>query len=169
MATQQLARERGAGGMAPPERADARAVAGFALGAALFVAVDGYLIAGAVGGAAGALLGAVLGAGLAMLALRPRSYDASTARATPEHDPRYMLIWGVLFLLTAVEVSVAFVALPRVAIILTLLVLAVWKAVLVALYYMHLRFEPRRMWLLAASPLPLAVILVWTVLYEGWR
>jgi len=30
----------------------------------------------------------------------------------------------------------------------------------VALYYMHLRFEPRRMWILAVSPLPLAVILL---------
>jgi len=84
------------------------------------------------------------------------------------HHPRYMAIWVALFLLTLVEVSVAFVAFSKVAIVLALLVLAVWKAVLVALYYMHLKYEPRRMWLLAASPLPLALILVWTVLREGW-
>ena len=62
----------------------------------------------------------------------------------------------------------AFLALAKLAIILTLIVLAVWKALLVALYYMHLRYEPRRLWLLAASPLPLAIILVTAVLFERW-
>jgi caa(3)-type oxidase subunit IV len=44
--------------------------------------------------------------------------------------------------------------------------MAVWKAVLVALYYMHLKYEPARLRLLALSPLPLAVILVVAVLTE---
>lgn len=145
------------------------AVLGFALAAAVFGAVDGYLIAHAVAGAlAGALLGAFVGGGLALLALRTRPQDADAGGVEPAHQTRYMLVWGVLFLLTAVEVGVAFLALSKLVIILALIVLAVWKALLVALYYMHLRYEPRRMWVLAASPLPLALILVLGVLTEGW-
>lgn len=144
-------------------------VLGFAVGAAFFGAVDGYLIAETVaGGLAGALLGGFIGVGLALLAWRPREQDRATERVDPGAHPNYMGIWGVLFALTAVEVMVAFVALSKITIILVLLALAVWKAMLVALYYMHLKFEPRRMWILAAVPLPLATILIWTVLYEGW-
>ncbi len=44
--------------------------------------------------------------------------------------------------------------------------LAVWKATLVAMYYMHLKFERLRLILLASAPLPLAVILVLAVLLE---
>lgn len=153
-----------------------QAVAGFAVGAALFGSVDGYLLGeaflagGAIPGAlAGALIGALIGAGLALLAWRPQPQDGAVPAVAHGHTDNYMLIWGVLFALTVIEVGVAFVALSKVAIIGILIVLAIWKAVLVALYYMHLRFEPRRLWLLAASPLPLAVILVTTVLFEGWR
>ena len=170
MTTQQMAGgATTAGAAAAAERVPRTLLLGFALAAAGFVAVDGYLVGGTVAGLAGALLGAFLGAGMVLLAWRPRLQDASSARTEPAHSPNYMLIWGVLFAMTAVEVGVAFLAFSKTVIVLTLLVLAVWKAVLVALYYMHLKFEPRRMWLLAASPLPLAVILVWTVLYEGWR
>lgn len=80
--------------------------------------------------------------------------------------PRYMLIWGILLVLTLAEVGYAFLDLPKVVLAVGLVGMAIWKALLVALYYMHLRFEPRRMWILAASPLPLAVILVVAVLTE---
>jgi cytochrome c oxidase subunit 4 len=79
-----------------------------------------------------------------------------------------MAVWLALFLMTVLEVGVAFLALSKLAVIGALVFLAVWKALLVAVYYMHLKYEPRRMWLLAASPLPLALILVFAVLYEGW-
>jgi hypothetical protein len=36
------------------------------------------------------------------------------------------------------------------------------------MYYMHLKFEPRTLWIVVISPLPLAVILVMTVLTERW-
>lgn len=81
--------------------------------------------------------------------------------------PNYYLIWLLLAILTAVEVAVAFIShLPRTALILILVGLAVWKATLVALYYMHLRFERLRLILLASAPLPLAVILVLALLLE---
>ena len=78
----------------------------------------------------------------------------------------YMLIWGVLAVLTVLEVLFAFTSLPKFWLAVGLILMAVWKAVLVALYYMHLRFEPRRLWILAASPIPLAIILVIVVIQE---
>lgn len=80
--------------------------------------------------------------------------------------PPYFIVWGVLFGLTVTEVVYAFMDLPKAWLAIGLVVMAIWKAVLVALYYMHLRFEPKRMWVLAASPLPLAVILVLAVMLE---
>lgn len=144
---------------------------GFAVVGAGLGGTDGYMIGGdAAWIGAGALMGAFIGAGLVLLASRPKPQDrASAAERLAEADhPNYLGIWALLFVLTIVEVGVAFTALSQVQIIVALLVLAVWKAVLVALYYMHLKFEPRRMWLLAASPLPLALIFVFAVLAEGW-
>jgi cytochrome c oxidase subunit 4 len=89
--------------------------------------------------------------------------------AAAHKSPNYMMIWLILFLLTVAEVLVAFVShLPKSLLIIVLLALAVWKALLVALYYMHLKFEPRKLWIVALSPLPLAVILVLVVLFEAW-
>jgi cytochrome c oxidase subunit 4 len=83
-------------------------------------------------------------------------------------EPPYLTIFLALGVLTAVEIGIAFVGLPRLATIIALIVLALWKALLVALYYMHLLFEPRRLWLVVSAPLPLAVILVLAVLTERW-
>jgi cytochrome c oxidase subunit 4 len=83
--------------------------------------------------------------------------------------PNYMKIWLFLFILTIAEVLVAFVShMPRQILIVALLFLAVWKALLVAMFYMHLKFEPRRLWWVVMAPLPLAVILVMIVLLEAW-
>ena len=84
-----------------------------------------------------------------------------------EHaHPRYILIWVILLVLTLAEVGYAFMDLPKVWLATGLIIMAVWKALLVALYYMHLRYEPKRLWVLAASPLPLAAILVLAVITE---
>ncbi len=84
-----------------------------------------------------------------------------------EHtEPRYFLIWFVLLVLTLAEVGYAFLDLPKVWLATGLVIMAIWKALLVAMYYMHLRYEPRRLWFLAASPLPLAVLLVLAVITE---
>ncbi len=85
-------------------------------------------------------------------------------------QPSYMLIWFVLLVLTVVEVGIAYVSsLPRNVLILVLVGLAVWKATLVAMYYMHLKFERLRLILLATAPLPLAIILVVAILLEYAR
>ena len=89
------------------------------------------------------------------------------AASQPGHaHPKYLLIFVYLAVLTAAELGVAFLPWPKKVLILCLLVLAVWKALMVALFYMHLKFEPTRLRLLVISPLPLAVILIAAVITE---
>ncbi|MDX1566416.1 MAG: cytochrome C oxidase subunit IV family protein [Longimicrobiales bacterium] len=93
--------------------------------------------------------------------------DVEVEESGVEHsDPPYFLVWGILFVLTMAEVGYAFLPLPQFWLAFGLIVMAIWKALLVALYYMHLRFEPRRLWVLVTAPLPLAVILVIAVITE---
>jgi len=95
--------------------------------------------------------------------------DASGSPAAhDEHfaHPNYWLVWAALAVLTLVELGVAFLPWSRAMIVLILVALAVWKAVLVALYFMHLRFEKNRMRIFALAPLPLTVIIVIAVMTE---
>jgi len=89
--------------------------------------------------------------------------------AEQEHShPPYILIWVVLLVLTLAEVAMSLYMtnVSKVVLAVGLIFMAVWKAALVAMYYMHLRYEPARLWILAISPLPLAVILVLAVITE---
>jgi cytochrome c oxidase subunit 4 len=91
------------------------------------------------------------------------------AHATTHGHAPYMLIWVILLVLTIAEVGVAFFsAMPKWLLIVLLLILALWKALLVALYYMHLKFEPKKLWLIMMSPIPLIFILLSAVLLEGF-
>ena len=90
-----------------------------------------------------------------------------TPLVTPRaHHPPYIAIWFGLAALTAIELVVAFLPWHKTTIVILLIAMAIWKALLVALYYMHLRFEPNRLRILAVAPLPLAVILVTAVITE---
>lgn len=82
-----------------------------------------------------------------------------------EH-PKYMLIWLYLFILTALEVGVVYLAIAKWLIVTSLLIMAVWKALLVALYYMHLKFEPNRLRLVALAPLPAVAIMILAIMME---
>lgn len=84
-----------------------------------------------------------------------------------KQHPNYLAIWAYLFVLTIVEVAVAFTShLPRNLLLLALVFLAVWKAALVALFFMHLRFEGKSLRIMAVAPIPLAFILVLAVITE---
>ncbi len=56
----------------------------------------------------------------------------------PSSHPNYLGVFILLAVLTAIEVGVTYLPLPRLPV---LLPLSIMKAVLVALYYMHLRFD----------------------------
>ena len=90
---------------------------------------------------------------------------------TVEHKhPNYIAIWIYLALLTGVELAVSLMHMfPRNILITVLIALAVWKALLVALYFMHLKFEPRKLVWMIVSPLPLAAILVLYVMRERFK
>ncbi len=87
-------------------------------------------------------------------------------RTAHRAHPNYIAIFVALAVLTGVELGVAFLPFSKTILILLLIGLAFWKALLVALYFMHLRFEPNRLRILAVAPLPLIVILVVAVIQE---
>jgi caa(3)-type oxidase subunit IV len=78
-----------------------------------------------------------------------------------------MLIWLYLALLTVAEVALAFeLPFSQNTKLILLLVLAVWKAALVGLYFMHLKFERWNVRVLALVPLPLAAIFILAAISE---
>jgi caa(3)-type oxidase subunit IV len=80
---------------------------------------------------------------------------------TAHKRPNYILIWVYLAVLTAAELGLAFeLPISRNWKLILLLFLAVWKAALVGLFFMHLKFERWNLRVLALVPLPLAVIFI---------
>lgn len=75
-------------------------------------------------------------------------------------EPNYMAVFYWLAALTAIEVGVTFLPLTKFAQGAILVVLAFTKAALVALYFMHLKFERRTMLVVAATPVILCVFLM---------
>ncbi|MBI3625987.1 MAG: cytochrome C oxidase subunit IV family protein [Candidatus Rokubacteria bacterium] len=74
--------------------------------------------------------------------------------------PNYMTIFWWLFALTIIEVGVIFTPFAKIVIAILLISLAISKASLVAMYFMHLRFERRTLGLIAVTPLLLGTLLV---------
>ena len=86
-----------------------------------------------------------------------------------EHKhPNYIVIFWYLAILTAVELGVIFLPIPKLIIAASLCVLAVWKAVLVAMYFMHLKLETRTLGLIAITPLVIATLLVFVLLPDSF-
>jgi cytochrome c oxidase subunit IV len=86
---------------------------------------------------------------------------------TAHKHPRYLLIWLYLALLTAAELTLAFeLPISRNLKLVILMVLAVWKALLVAMFFMHLKFERWNLRILFIIPIPLAVILILAAITE---
>jgi cytochrome c oxidase subunit IV len=86
---------------------------------------------------------------------------------TAHKHPNYILIWVYLFLLTVAELALAFeLPISRNMKFILLMVLAVWKALLVAMFFMHLKFEKWNLRILFIIPLPLAAILILAVITE---
>ncbi len=80
--------------------------------------------------------------------------------AATHTSPNYMAIFWWLFALTIIEIGVIFTPWAKLVIAILLISLALSKASLVAMYFMHLRFERRTLGLIALTPLLLATLLV---------
>ena len=79
-------------------------------------------------------------------------------------QPNYIAIFWWLLALTILEVAVIFAPLARVLIGILLVGMALSKASLVAMYFMHLKFERTTLGLIAMTPLLLCVLLAFALL-----
>jgi caa(3)-type oxidase subunit IV len=79
---------------------------------------------------------------------------------TEHKHPNYMGIFWILLTVTVLEVGYSFLKIPRPLLIGGLVALAGFKALLVALYFMHLKFERKSLGLIVGSTLILGAILV---------
>ncbi|MDH3238041.1 MAG: cytochrome C oxidase subunit IV family protein [Deltaproteobacteria bacterium] len=79
-----------------------------------------------------------------------------------EHDSGiriYLVVWGALVVLTAVTVAVSYMHLGMMNVVVALLVASV-KASLVALFFMHLRYENRLVWGFALTPVFFLILII---------
>jgi cytochrome c oxidase subunit 4 len=91
------------------------------------------------------------------------------ATATVEHKhPNYMAIFWYLAILTVIEIGVIYLPLGKLTIGVLLCGLALGKAALVAMYFMHLRFEARTLGMIAIIPLLIATLLIFLLLPDGF-
>ena len=89
--------------------------------------------------------------------------------AAAEHKhPSYMAIFWYLAILTVLELIVVFLPFPKLTNNLLLGALALTKAALVAMYFMHLRFEAKTLGWIAVTPLAIATLLVFVLLPDGF-
>ena len=90
--------------------------------------------------------------------------------ATSHPQPNYAAVFWSLFILTIFEIVIANLhQFGKLFIVLALIFLAVIKALLVALFYMHLKFEKFVIYIIVAAPLLLAAILTVLVLCDKVR
>jgi caa(3)-type oxidase subunit IV len=87
--------------------------------------------------------------------------SAPTAKPHANHPTKktYVMIFVWLTVLTAIEVAVAAVPLPELLQISLLVGIAVVKAALVVLYYMHLRYDSLWYWIILLVPVFFVMLL----------
>ena len=87
--------------------------------------------------------------------------DAHSPEAIAQEERRYLRIFLILGILTAMEIGVTrMTSLPHALIATSLVIMASAKAALVALYYMHLASEKTLLTWIALTPAILCVFLL---------
>ena len=79
---------------------------------------------------------------------------------TAHTEPNYIGVFWWLLALTILEIAVIYMPMAKLIIVILLVGLALTKATLVALYFMHLKFERSTLGLIALTPLILCVFLI---------
>jgi len=77
-----------------------------------------------------------------------------------KEERRYLVVWFWLFVLTLFELGTVQLHIAKVVVVMVLVILALTKAAMVALYYMHLVAEKRTLTWIAVTPLILCVWLL---------
>jgi cytochrome c oxidase subunit IV len=86
-----------------------------------------------------------------------------------EHKhPNYMAIFWYLAVLTVVEIAVVFLPFGKFTNGVLLCALALTKAAMVAMYFMHLKFETKTLGWIAVTPLAIATLLVFVLLPDAF-
>jgi len=80
--------------------------------------------------------------------------------AVAHKEPNYMGVFWWLLILTVMEIAVVYMPMAKMAIAILLVAMAISKASLVALYFMHLKFERFTLALVALSPFVLCLFLI---------
>jgi cytochrome c oxidase subunit 4 len=75
-------------------------------------------------------------------------------------DPNYMGVFVALIILTAAEIGIFYLHLPQLVMVISLVLMALAKAGLVAAYFMHLRFERRTLAIIVLTPLILSAVII---------
>ena len=84
---------------------------------------------------------------------------------TPHHHVNYLAVFGTLVVLTVVTVAVAFLGIKNeLAKVLLALLIASIKASAVILYFMHMKFEGKLIYLILIAPLCFCLLLVFALL-----
>ena len=93
--------------------------------------------------------------------------------AGDHQHPNYMAIFYWLAILTVGEIAVVFLphytGISKLTVGVFLCAFAIVKAAMVAMYFMHLKFEPRKLVYAILVPFPLALILVMFVMRERFK
>ena len=76
------------------------------------------------------------------------------------HTKTYLKIFAALFVLTVVEVVISQSGMPHTAMVVLLIAFALVKAGLVAVYFMHLKYDATFLSIIAYAPLAVASILI---------
>jgi caa(3)-type oxidase subunit IV len=92
---------------------------------------------------------------------------SDTTHAEHPSVKHYIKIFVLLAVLTAVELAVVLFKLPKTWLVLSLVVLAAWKAVLVAMHFMHLKMDPRRLSFTVIAPVVALLIFVLIISFES--
>lgn len=82
-----------------------------------------------------------------------------------ENRPNYLLVWLGLVVLVTASIG-ASMTLPKGAALFVIFTVAVIKALLVALNFMHLRYERLLLYALAVVPLLIVVVLLFALFHD---
>jgi len=90
----------------------------------------------------------------------PNRVPGENSMSGMHKEPNYMMVFVALFVLTVFEIGAVYLPIGRVGVGIVLILLALSKASLVAMYFMHLKFEKRTLGIIALTPLILCTLLI---------
>jgi cytochrome c oxidase subunit 4 len=94
-------------------------------------------------------------------------HPMAQARHQDHPEPNYLAVIIVLTVFTILEIAVTFAPMPKLLIGIALVGMALTKAIMVALFFMHLKFEKWALALIAATPLVLCGLLMFALLPDN--